>query len=181
MQYDFLIVAAGAQSSYYGHEEWRQWAPYPKSIDRSGKPLPGLAQVAMQGGAYAAKSIEKNQNGTGVATLRILRQGKSCRDWTRRCGRERVRGQAFRVAGVARLGVHSLVVHRPVSKQGAGVYSVGTTRPHLQSWCANDHRYGNNRLQLQQGDCGSTVSTECRDNTTRRHCAAMNKQKPIKL
>ena len=57
MQYDFLIVAAGAQSSYYGHEEWRQWAPYPKSIDRSGKPLPGLAQVAMQGGAYAAKSI----------------------------------------------------------------------------------------------------------------------------
>jgi NADH dehydrogenase len=29
------------------------------SLDRSGKPLPGLAQVAMQGGAYAAKSIVK--------------------------------------------------------------------------------------------------------------------------
>jgi hypothetical protein len=75
VQYDFLIVAAGAQSSYYGHEEWRQWAPYPKSIDRSGKPLPGLAQVAMQGGAYAAKSIEKNQNGTGVAILEYLDEG----------------------------------------------------------------------------------------------------------
>jgi len=35
VQYDFLIVAAGAQSSYYGHEEWRQWAPYPKSIEEA--------------------------------------------------------------------------------------------------------------------------------------------------
>jgi len=35
VQYDFLIVAAGAQSSYYGHEEWRQWAPYPKSVEEA--------------------------------------------------------------------------------------------------------------------------------------------------
>ena len=35
VQYDFLIVAAGAQSSYYGHEEWCQWAPYPKSIEEA--------------------------------------------------------------------------------------------------------------------------------------------------
>jgi NADH:ubiquinone reductase (H+-translocating) len=33
LQYDFLIVAAGAQSSYYGHEEWREWAPSLKSIE----------------------------------------------------------------------------------------------------------------------------------------------------
>src|SRR5262250_2005391 len=25
--YDSLIVAAGSHSSYYGHEEWREWAP----------------------------------------------------------------------------------------------------------------------------------------------------------
>jgi len=35
IQYDFLIVAAGAQSSYYGHEEWRQWAPSLKSIEEA--------------------------------------------------------------------------------------------------------------------------------------------------
>jgi NADH dehydrogenase len=35
VQYDFLIVAAGAQSSYYGHEEWRQWAPSLKSIEEA--------------------------------------------------------------------------------------------------------------------------------------------------
>src|SRR5882724_2918295 len=33
--YDALIVAAGTQSSYYGHEEWRQWAPSLKSIEEA--------------------------------------------------------------------------------------------------------------------------------------------------
>jgi len=33
--YDSLIVAAGSQSSYYGHEEWRQWAPSLKSIEEA--------------------------------------------------------------------------------------------------------------------------------------------------
>ena len=35
IRYDFLIVAAGTQSSYYGHEEWRQWAPSLKSIEEA--------------------------------------------------------------------------------------------------------------------------------------------------
>src|SRR6202171_5823180 len=26
-EYDWLIVAAGSQSAYYGHEAWREWAP----------------------------------------------------------------------------------------------------------------------------------------------------------
>jgi len=30
--YDSLIVAAGSQTSYYGHDEWREWAPGMKSI-----------------------------------------------------------------------------------------------------------------------------------------------------
>jgi NADH dehydrogenase len=35
IHYDFLIVAAGTQSSYYGHEEWRQWAPSLKSVEEA--------------------------------------------------------------------------------------------------------------------------------------------------
>src|SRR5713101_8061963 len=35
VSYDVLIVAAGTQSSYYGHEEWRQWAPSLKSIEEA--------------------------------------------------------------------------------------------------------------------------------------------------
>src|SRR5438105_4265702 len=33
--YEALIVAVGAQSSYYGHDEWREWAPSLKSIEEA--------------------------------------------------------------------------------------------------------------------------------------------------
>jgi len=35
IEYDYLIVSAGAQSSYYGHDEWRPWAPSLKSIEEA--------------------------------------------------------------------------------------------------------------------------------------------------
>ncbi len=34
-EYDFLIVAAGSQSSYYGHDAWQQWAPGLKSLEEA--------------------------------------------------------------------------------------------------------------------------------------------------
>ena len=34
-EYDSLIVAAGSRSFYYGHEDWRQWAPSLKSVDEA--------------------------------------------------------------------------------------------------------------------------------------------------
>jgi NADH dehydrogenase len=33
VEYDSLIVATGADTSYFGHDEWKQWAPSPKSIE----------------------------------------------------------------------------------------------------------------------------------------------------
>src|ERR1700752_2176579 len=33
--YDSLIVAAGSQSSYYGHDAWREWAPGMKSVEEA--------------------------------------------------------------------------------------------------------------------------------------------------
>jgi NADH:ubiquinone reductase (H+-translocating) len=33
--YDSLIVAAGSQSSYYGHDAWRAWAPGLKSVEEA--------------------------------------------------------------------------------------------------------------------------------------------------
>jgi NADH dehydrogenase len=35
LEYDFLIVAAGSQTSYYGHDEWRNWAPGLKSVEEA--------------------------------------------------------------------------------------------------------------------------------------------------
>src|SRR5438094_1049677 len=34
-EYDSLIVAAGSQTSYYGHDAWRRWAPGMKSIEEA--------------------------------------------------------------------------------------------------------------------------------------------------
>jgi NADH:quinone reductase (non-electrogenic) len=33
--YDSLIVAAGSQTSYFGHNEWQEWAPGLKSIEEA--------------------------------------------------------------------------------------------------------------------------------------------------
>ncbi len=35
LEYDSLIVAAGSQSFYYGHESWREWAPSLKSVEEA--------------------------------------------------------------------------------------------------------------------------------------------------
>jgi NADH dehydrogenase len=35
LPYDSLIVATGSQTSYYGHDEWRDWAPSLKSIEEA--------------------------------------------------------------------------------------------------------------------------------------------------
>src|SRR5260370_34290637 len=34
-EYDWLIVAAGSQSAYYGHDAWREWAPSLKSVEEA--------------------------------------------------------------------------------------------------------------------------------------------------
>src|SRR5258705_5533170 len=34
-EYDSLIVAAGSQSSYYGHDVWQQWAPGLKNLEEA--------------------------------------------------------------------------------------------------------------------------------------------------
>ena len=35
VEYDSLIVAAGSLTSYYGHDDWREWAPGMKSIEEA--------------------------------------------------------------------------------------------------------------------------------------------------
>ena len=35
LPYDTLIVACGTVSAYFGHDEWRQWAPSLKSVEEA--------------------------------------------------------------------------------------------------------------------------------------------------
>jgi NADH:ubiquinone reductase (H+-translocating) len=34
-EYDSLIVATGSETAYYGHDEWREWAPSLKSVEEA--------------------------------------------------------------------------------------------------------------------------------------------------
>src|SRR5882757_7442955 len=35
LEYDSLIIATGSQTSYFGHNEWQEWAPGLKSIEEA--------------------------------------------------------------------------------------------------------------------------------------------------
>jgi NADH dehydrogenase len=35
IEYDSLVVATGSQSAYFGHDEWREWAPSLKSVEEA--------------------------------------------------------------------------------------------------------------------------------------------------
>src|SRR3954471_4671868 len=35
LEYDSLVIAIGSQTSYFGHDAWKQWAPGLKSIDEA--------------------------------------------------------------------------------------------------------------------------------------------------
>jgi NADH:ubiquinone reductase (H+-translocating) len=35
VEYDWLIVATGSQSAYFGHDDWREWAPSLKSVEEA--------------------------------------------------------------------------------------------------------------------------------------------------
>src|SRR5260370_19395947 len=35
LEYDWLIVAAGSEGPYYGHDAWREWAPSRKSVEEA--------------------------------------------------------------------------------------------------------------------------------------------------
>jgi NADH dehydrogenase len=50
-------IKAGPQLTVAGYSDIYVVGDLALSLDSNGKPLPGLAQVAMQGGTYAAKAI----------------------------------------------------------------------------------------------------------------------------
>ena len=150
------------------------------SLDRSGKPLPGLAQVAMQGGVYAAKSIVKRiKTGQELPPFEYFDRGNLAV-----IGRAAAVANAFRLAlraaGVARLGVHSLDVHRPVSKQGAGVYQWALQAFTFSRGARMITGTTTTDFNFNKEIAAQRLSTECRDNTTRRNRAPMNKPKPGK-
>lgn len=54
VEYDSLVVATGADTSYYGHDEWREWAPSPKTVEE--------ATMIRHKIFYAFEAAERSQN-----------------------------------------------------------------------------------------------------------------------
>lgn len=54
LPYDYLILAAGGQTSYFGHPEWEQWAPGLKTLDDARK----IRQKVLL--AFERAELEKN-------------------------------------------------------------------------------------------------------------------------
>jgi NADH dehydrogenase len=61
--------------SVAGHPEIRVIGDLANFSDRSGKPLPGVAQVAMQQGRYAAKAIRAKIDGKSLPPFRYFNKG----------------------------------------------------------------------------------------------------------
>jgi NADH dehydrogenase FAD-containing subunit len=102
LPYDTLVVAAGATHSYFGHDEWAEFAPGMKTVEDARQVrdhllsafemaelatdpqeraewltfLPGVAQPAIQQGNYVGKVIEARMAGAGrIASFRYVDKG----------------------------------------------------------------------------------------------------------
>ena len=50
LPYDTLVLAAGADNFYFGHNEWKRYAPGLKSLEeRYGDPCPHSARLRIRG------------------------------------------------------------------------------------------------------------------------------------
>lgn len=92
--YDTLVIATGARHSYFGHDQWKQFAPGLKSLEvpthpdifvivdtaattgADGKAVPGLAPAAKQAGQYVARLIRQRlKEVSASAPFRYRHQG----------------------------------------------------------------------------------------------------------
>jgi NADPH-dependent 2,4-dienoyl-CoA reductase/sulfur reductase-like enzyme len=120
------------------------------AVDATGKPLPGLAQVAMQGGSYAAKAISRKIKGQAeLPPFQYFDKGSAGGDWTGGRSGRRFWPSYFRIGSLAGVGVHTPDIHRHIPKSCSGFHPVGNSGPDFQSRSTSHHRCCTNRLQFQ--------------------------------
>jgi NADH dehydrogenase len=119
------------------------------AMDRKGKLLPGLAQVAMQGGAYAAKGILRKLKGQSeLPPFRYFDKGFSGSDWTRSRSGGCFRYPPFRLHSLASVCLHPSYVFGHFSEPSFGLYSVGDPKSDIQSRCPINHGYRSHGFQF---------------------------------
>ena len=112
------------------------------SVDAQGKPLPGVTQVAMQGGQYAAKAIlRKVKSQPEPPPFQYSDQGLASGDWTLGGSGQCVRGSSLRAPCLDRVGLHPRDEPRHLPESTFGFHPMGDPGLDLHSWSAAYHRY----------------------------------------
>jgi Pyridine nucleotide-disulphide oxidoreductase len=113
------------------------------SVDAQGKPLPGLAQVAMQGGQYAAKSIlRKVKSRPELPPFQYFdkEQGLTGGDWALGCSGQCLRCSSLGTRCPNCVGLYSPDVYRDVPRPALSLHPMGDPGLNVQSWSAAYHR-----------------------------------------
>ena len=136
----FGRVVVEPDMSIAGHPEIFVIGDLANFSHQTGKPLPGVAQPAIQQGAYVAKLIRVRLVGKKYppfhyfdkGNLATIGRGAAVADlnWLR----------PFRLAGLAHLGLHPSRLHHPISKPRAGNAAVGLALHYFRPFRAPDHR-----------------------------------------
>src|SRR5262249_44737463 len=96
------------------------------SLDQDGKPLPGVAQVAMQQGRYAGNLIRRRIAGkNGQRPFRYFDKGNMAVSGEGFCGSAKWQTQNERVSGLARLGGGASRVPRTTRSADKRVCAMG--------------------------------------------------------
>ena len=105
------------------------------SLEQDGKPLPGVAQVAMQQGRYAGELIKRRATGKAAApAVPLLRQRKSRRRRERLCCFGERQGSYERICRMAGLGCDSSAVSRAVESACQRICAMGLDLLHGTAW-----------------------------------------------
>jgi NADH:ubiquinone reductase (H+-translocating) len=111
------------------------------ATDEKGKPLPGLAQVAMQGGQYAATAILRKAKGQQeLPPFHYFDKGSFGCDWPCRRSGRRFRRPTFGVHSLDGLGFYPPFVLGDFSKPCSSVYSMGNPGSDVQPGSQINHR-----------------------------------------
>ena len=107
---------------------------------QTGKPLPGVAQPAIQQGHYVARTIMRRLRWRTRKAVSLLRQRESGGHRPRRCHRRSELAAHFWVSGVADLDFRPPALHRGVSEPVADFHAVGLVLLHLRPFGTADYR-----------------------------------------
>jgi NADH dehydrogenase len=132
--------------SISGHREVFVIGDLASLKDAAGKPLPGIAPVAMQQGKCVARR-------TLARRFSLCGQGFSSDHWPRGCCRTIRQGTHLRLPGLAVVAVHPHPVPDRLPQSCPGDVPVGMELSHLRAFGAADHRRIEGNLRSVDGVC----------------------------